>query len=84
MVLGYNTNHSSNQRLGDIKMIRFTSKEFSTITFKVMDDDVHRFTVIENQSFRGGWDLYTPEENLHIGWFETLCEVETYVEEMDK
>jgi hypothetical protein len=65
-------------------MIRFTSKNGSQVIFKAMDDDTHRFTVIENQSFKGGWNLYTPDEKIHVGWFGSLCEVETYVEEMDK
>ena len=65
-------------------MVRFKSKEFSSISFKAEVDDVHRFTVIENQSYVSGWNLYTPDEKIHIGNFATLCEVEQYIEDMDK
>ena len=65
-------------------MVRFKSKEFSSITFTATYNDVHRFTAIENLSFKGGWDLYTPDEKIHVGHFDTLCEIETYIEEMDK
>ena len=52
-------------------------------TFKATFNDVHRFDVVEVIDFAGGWFLYTLD-GLEIDRFETLCEVETYIEEMDK
>lgn len=51
--------------------------------FRARVDNVHRFDVVEATDFAGGWFLYTLNE-LEIDRFETLCEIEIYIEEMDK
>lgn len=66
-------------------MVKFISDNGSAIIFKCMNEEnEHRFTVVENLSFSGGWNLYTPDSKIHIGRFDTLCGVEQYIDEMDK
>lgn len=65
-------------------MVRFQSKIIHGITmFEAKVLDVVRFYVKENESYAGGWDLYSLDM-LHLGHFDTMCKIETYIEEMDK
>lgn len=49
----------------------------------VIIDGVKRFNCEQHLGFMGGWNLYTLE-GIKIEHFATLCDVEIYVEEMDK
>ena len=65
------------------EMVRFEGMCINgKFTFKATFDNVHRFDVVEAIDFAGGWFLYTLN-GLEIDRFETLCEIETYIEEMD-
>ena len=64
-------------------MVQFRNDNSRINTFRVMVNNVHRFDVREKEDFAGGWRLMSIASDWYSD-FATLCEVETYIEEMDK
>ena len=63
-------------------MVRFKSKLVGGLErLDISIDNVLRFNAVKDLS---GWNVWTLGYKKLIAKFDTLCEIEIYVEEMDK